>query len=250
MPFSHHSHSGTFCPGHAQDALEDIVKTAISKDFKVFALTEHMPRHDQDRYAEEIEAGSTLQSMIENEFQYVSHACHLRDKYQGKLSLPVAFESEWCGPHSFELIQQSLRSHRYDFFVGSIHHVRGVPIDYDEAEYVRARNLVGGTDEHIFEAYFDEQLEMLQALRPPVVGHLDLIRLKSDCPDIDWRSMQTIWPKILRNLDFVASYGGILEINTAAWRKGMSEPYPKSEICKVRHHAHADTFADRLFRNI
>lgn len=250
MPFSHHSHSGTFCPGHAQDSLEDIIKTAISKNFKVFALTEHMPRHDQNQYPEEIEAGSTLQSMIENEAQYVNQAIQLRDKYQGKLSLPIGFESEWCGPHSLELIQQSLQSYRYDFFMGSIHHVRGVPIDYDEAEYVRARNLVGGTDEYIFGAYFDEQLEMLQAVQPPVVGHFDLIRLKSDHPNVDWRSMQTIWPRVLRNLDFVASYGGILEINTSALRKGMSEPYPKSEICEVRHHACADTFADRFFRNI
>lgn len=249
MPFSHHSHSGTFCPGHAQDSLEEVIETAVSKGFRVFALTEHMPRHDQDRYPEEIEAEATLQSMIENEARYVTEAHRLRDKYQGKLSLPIGFESEWCGSRSLELIHQSLQSYPYDFFMGSIHHVRGVPIDYDEKEYVRARDLVGGTDQQLFEAYFDEQLDMLQALRPPVVGHLDLIRLKSDSPNIDWQSMQTVWAKILRNLDFIASYGGILEINTAALRKGMTEPYPKSEICKVSVREYENTLTDRFFRN-
>ena len=43
-----------------------------------------------------------------------------------------------------------------------------------------------------------------------------------------------VWSKILRNLDFIASYGGMLELNSAALRKGMTEPYPKAEICKVR----------------
>lgn len=54
MPFSHHSHSGQFCPGHARDSLEDVIQTAISKKVQVFALTEHMPRHDEDRYQEEV----------------------------------------------------------------------------------------------------------------------------------------------------------------------------------------------------
>ena len=45
--------------------------------------------------------------------------------------------------------------------------------------------------------------------------------------------MPAVWEKIVRNLDFVASYGGILELNSSAIRKGMSEPYPKAEICKV-----------------
>lgn len=233
MPFSHHSHSGEFCPGHAQDSLEDVIKTAISKQFKVFALTEHMPRHDEDRYPEEIEAGHNLESQIRNESNYFAKAQELRAKYQDKIALPIGFESDWCGPHSLELIQQSLQNHNFDFFIGSIHHVRGIPIDYDQASYDRARTSAGGTDEELFEEYFDEQLGMLKALRPVVVGHFDLVRLKSSDFNVGWQSMKGVWSRILRNLDFVASYGGILEINSAAMRKGMDEPYPKSEICQV-----------------
>ncbi len=234
MPFSHHSHSGQFCPGHAQDALEDVIKIAISRGFRVFALTEHMPRHDQDRYPEEVEAGSTLQSLIQNESDYVKTALMLRQKYQDQIDLPLGFESDWCGSHSLELIERSIQTHPFDFFMGSIHHVAGVPIDYDQAGYDHARDLAGRSDEKLFGQYFDEQLEMLHAIRPPVVGHFDLIRLKSANPNVDWQLMPEVWAKIVRNLDFVASYGGILEINTAALRKGMTEPYPKSEICQVR----------------
>ena len=54
MPFSHHSHSGQFCPDHAKDTLEGVIQTAIAKEMQVFALTEHMPRGEQDRYPGEV----------------------------------------------------------------------------------------------------------------------------------------------------------------------------------------------------
>lgn len=233
MPFSHHSHSGQFCPGHAQDSLEDVILSAIQKKFRVFALTEHMPRHEKDFYPEEIEAGTTIDSTRENEANYVAEAQRLRQKYIHQISLPLGFESDWCGPHSLELIEESIRKYPYDFFMGSIHHVRGVPIDYDQERYDQARVEAGGSDEELFEQYFDEQLEMLHATRPPIIGHFDLIRLKSRDFNLNWRHMPSVWARILRNLDFIISYDGILEINTAALRKGMDEPYPKSEICQV-----------------
>lgn len=54
MPFSHHSHSGQFCPGHAKDSLEEVIQLAIAKKFEVFCLTEHMPRGELDYYPEEV----------------------------------------------------------------------------------------------------------------------------------------------------------------------------------------------------
>jgi histidinol-phosphatase (PHP family) len=54
MPFSHHSHSGEFCPSHAYDTLEEMIQTAIARRMEVFCLTEHMPRLDEDLYPEEV----------------------------------------------------------------------------------------------------------------------------------------------------------------------------------------------------
>ena len=53
MPYSHHSHSGEFC-GHATNTLEEVVKIAIERKMEVFALTEHMPREEDDLYPEEV----------------------------------------------------------------------------------------------------------------------------------------------------------------------------------------------------
>ena len=55
MAFTMHSHSGQFCPGHAKDQLEDIIKHAISLGYTTIGLTEHMPRTSlEDLYPEEV----------------------------------------------------------------------------------------------------------------------------------------------------------------------------------------------------
>lgn len=55
MAFTMHSHSGQFCPGHAKDQLEDVIKHAISLGYTTMGLTEHMPRASlEDLYPEEV----------------------------------------------------------------------------------------------------------------------------------------------------------------------------------------------------
>jgi len=152
----------------------------------------------------------------------------------------IGFESEYIRPSTLQLVQGILDKYAFDFFVGSVHHVHTVPIDFDRAMYEKAREAAGGTDERLFEDYFDSQLEMLQALRPPVVGHFDLIRLLSDYRDADFKEMPGVWHKIQRNLEFVASYNGRLELNSAGLRKGLTEPYPCLPICQVCHTAQSD----------
>jgi histidinol-phosphatase (PHP family) len=117
-----------------------------------------------------------------------------------------------------------------------VHHVHTIPIDYDRLLYEKAREKSGGTDLQLFSDYFDAQYDMLQALRPPIVGHFDLIRLLSDLRNVDMREYPSLWQKVLRNLEYVISYNGILEINTSALRKGLNEPYPSEPICKVSRH--------------
>lgn len=142
-------------------------------------------------------------------------------------------EIDWIRPESKEEIDGLLSKYQFDLFIGSIHHVHAIPIDYDNKLYFEAREKSGGTDERLSGDYFDLQYEMLQALKPPIVGHFDLVRLLSDDPNVDCRKWSGVWEKVVRNLKFVAEYGGVLELNTAALRKGMEEVYPKMETCKV-----------------
>jgi histidinol-phosphatase (PHP family) len=219
MPYSHHSHSGQFC-GHANDTLEEIIQAAIAKGFHTFSLTEHIPRPFEDFYPGEANS-HTVESLSKLFDDFIVEAHRLRDTFSSKIQILIGFESEYIRPSTLQLIRGILDKYTFDFFMGSIHHTHTIPIDYDRVMYEQARDKAGGTDERLFEDYFDSQLEMLQELRPPVVGHFDLIRLE----------------KIQRNLEYVASYGGLLELNSSGLRKGLAEPYPCLPICQVCHTA-------------
>lgn len=234
MPFSHHSHSGQFCPGHASNTLEEMIVAAIVKRMELFALTEHMPRYDEDRYPEEIEMGLDYDESLLSHQKYFQEASRLREKFRSKIRILIGFETEWIRPASLDLINMSLQSNRFDFFVGSVHHVHAKPIDYDRANYDAAKDIAGGSDRLLFRDYFDAQFAMLQAIKPPVIGHFDLIRLKSEHAERSLQAWPEVWERIARNLSFIVAYGGLLEINFASLRKGMKEPYPTDEIAQVR----------------
>ncbi|KAM3065786.1 hypothetical protein ACMFMG_009989 [Clarireedia jacksonii] len=234
MAFSMHSHSGQFCPGHAKDTLEEVIQTAISRGMQTFALTEHMPRNsNSDLYPEEISAGQTISTHLPQHASYLAEAVRLRAKYRSQIQILIGFEGEWILDRYGPLITQLAAHPAVDFFIGSIHHVHGIPIDYDAAFYAQAVAAAGGAEEALFERYFEEQFEMLRALRPKVVGHFDLIRLLSAQPERDLRTWEGVWRLLGRNLKEVVEYGGVLEINSSALRKGLKEPYPGRAICEV-----------------
>lgn len=188
------------------------------------------------------EADHTEASLKKLFDDYMYETLRIKAKYPlSETKILVGFESEWIRPSTLDIIEGLLTQWKpfLDFFVGSVHHVHTFPIDFDDVTYKQARHKAGGNDIGLFLDYFDAQLDMLQALKPPVVGHFDLIRLKSDDPNTQFTSLGPVWHKIKRNLEFICSYGGCVELNSAALRKGLAEPYPCTSICQVSHTAHA-----------
>lgn len=164
---------------------------------------------------------------------YYHEAARLRDKYADRIGILIGMEIDWIRPSSEAIIRKLQQDHHFDFFVGSVHHVHEIPIDFSYELFLQAQSRSGGTIEKLYEDYFDIQYEMLEALKPPIVGHFDLIRLKSEDPDAVFRDCAVAWTKAMRNLDFIVGYGGIIELNSAALRKGLKEPYPNKEFCQV-----------------
>jgi histidinol-phosphatase (PHP family) len=166
---------------------------------------------------------------------YLAEAQRLQVKYADQLHILIGFESEFIRPAYGPLVQSLATAPCIDYFVGSLHHTAGIPIDFDKATYAQATASCGGSEEALYESYYDEQYEMLRALQPRVVGHFDVIRLMSEEPARDIRGWADgkVWEKVLRNLNYVASYGGWLECNTSALRKGLDEPYPARPIAEV-----------------
>ena len=244
MAFTMHSHSGQFCPGHARDDLEAVIRHAASVGYKTIGLTEHMPRTELgDLYPEELapDPAASLAVLGPRHQAYLAEAARLQEaearasaRGGGGLAVLVGFEGEWIRPGYGDLVAELAADPRVDYFVGSLHHAGAVPIDFDAAYYARAVADVGrGSEESLWETYYDQQADMLRALRPPVVGHFDLVRLFSSDPARDPRLRPGVWRRVVRNLGIVAEYGGWLELNTSALRKGLAEPYPGRVIAVV-----------------
>ncbi|KAJ9132536.1 Histidinol-phosphatase [Pleurostoma richardsiae] len=252
MAFTMHSHSGQFCPGHAKDQLEDVIRHAISIGYKTIGLTEHMPRYELDElYPEEMDdPAASLAALPPRHEAYLAEAQRLQAAYAGRIHVLIGFEGEFIRAAAYAAHVRRLAAHpAVDYFVGSLHHTRGVPIDFDRAAYLRAvRASAGaagepgerdegeggeGSERDLYAAYYDEQLEMLRALRPRVVGHFDLIRLLSADPGRDLRAVwPDVWARVVRNLEFAAGCGAWLECNSSALRKGLAEPYPSRQIAE------------------
>ena len=237
---SHHSHSGEFCL-HAQDKLEDIIAKACSLGFHTWALTEHMPRDRlEDLYPEEISHGVDVAYLDRTFDLYMSTAHALRRKYSNKMNILVGFETEYIRPESVDLVRKLMARYAVDYVVGSIHHVKGIPIDFSAQKWNEAASQClssFSTDTQLacYATYFDQQYDLMRQLKPRVIGHFDVIRLFSPDPDFDFSSDLDLWSKICRNIEYAVEYEALFEINTSAWRKGLQDPYPNRQICAEIH---------------
>ncbi|KAK4226766.1 Polymerase/histidinol phosphatase-like protein [Podospora fimiseda] len=237
MAFTMHSHSGQFCPGHALNTLEEIILHAISLGYRTIGLTEHMPRTSlSDLYPEELlpSPEQTLASLFPRHEAYLLEATRLQSKYSNQIHILIGFEGEWIRGEEYAPLIKSLAGHeKMDYWIGSLHHTKGIPIDFDREMYLQAVEACGGTEDGLWAEYFDEQYQMLTQLKPKVVGHFDLIRLFSSEPSKQLQGTSSLlWEKVIRNLKVIKEYDGWLELNTSAFRKGLEEGYPKEEIVK------------------
>lgn len=261
MPYSHHSHSGSFCK-HAHDTLESVIKTAIDKQFRIFSLTEHVPRLDQKYlYPEEEELDMTPETLRDQFERYIETARKLQSEINtqnSKIKLLVGFESE--GGINDEHLKMCLELRKQmdaDLVVGSVHHVNGTDIDFDQKSWNQAADECDGI-RGLYRSYFQLVNNMIVTLKPEVVAHFDLIRLYSTT-EIEMENVQDgkletqvvkitqeeklgvsiehdwpeVWAIIEDCLQLIVDYDLTVELNSSAIRKGWNTPYPKDDIMRL-----------------
>ena len=223
----HGGHSGQFCH-HGKNTLEEIVLAYIDQGFSWVGITEHIPPAAPSwLYPDEVEAGLTISGMTSKFSAYMKEARRLQDKYSDRIEILVGFETETLEGYQ-EHIQSLLNRFRPDYMVGSLHHVEGMGFDFSPEQYRDTAEKMGGLNK-MYHCYFDSQFEMIQALKPSVVGHFDLIRLFD--PQYEKRlALPEIKAKILRNLELIRNLDLILDFNLRALLKGAPEPYISKPI--------------------
>lgn len=227
---AHGGHSREFC-SHARGSLDEIVRRYASCGFAWAGLTEHMPAvADRFLYPEEKRDGIDAAATRPRFESFVAEARRLQAEWADRLRLLVGLECEaYTG--AIELAQELQSRHRLDYVVGSVHHVDDLPFDTSRQDWLTAAENLGGVDQ-LYLRYFDHQLEVIERLRPAVVGHFDLIRLHDD----DYRQRLATEPideKVRRNLERIAELGLSLDVNSRAFAKGQTEPFPCRPLLEV-----------------
>ncbi|SMN19251.1 similar to Saccharomyces cerevisiae YFR025C HIS2 Histidinolphosphatase, catalyzes the eighth step in histidine biosynthesis [Maudiozyma saulgeensis] len=258
---SHHSHSGDYV-AHGVDPLDDMILQVEKMKFHTYCLTEHIPRIESKYlYPEEIESfendTDALKQLEMNFTKFLTHAQRIKDSHKNKYpNIIIGTEIEACNTTHIQYAKQKILEYQdqVKFCVGSVHHINGIPIDFDQDNWYKA--LLSFPNKNLKKmliSYFESQYEMLQILQPKVVGHFDLFKLfwpdslrvnidTGECTEsssendiiVTPMAYLNIWDDIkqlvIRNLKYINSYGGAIEINTSALRKGLKEPYPSSNI--------------------
>lgn len=170
-------------------------------------------------------------------------AHRLKTAYASRIKLLVGLETEFITPVDLDSLQALLEKHgdSIEYVVGSLHHVNGIPIDFDLPTFQKALNkfndptMLVSRDFHTMESflssYFDAHFELLNHIRPEVVGHIDLCRLYDHT--LKLREFPLAWGRLVRNVRFAVEYGALFEANAAAFRKGWPTAYPAEDVLEV-----------------
>ena len=224
MPwFSYHGgHSGEFAR-HATGTLEEVVESALRAGFSTYGLSEHAPRYRaEDLFPDETDLSvDDLVRMFED---YVSTARRLRERHSDRLEILIGFETEVLPPESWleRMLELRRRHPEFDYVVGSVHHLGDASVDMHPKLTAKLAEEVGGK-EALERLYFEQVAEMVEQLRPEIVGHFDLVR-KFDGPEASFGP--ATWRHIERALEVVRAAGAVLDVNAAPARRELGPVYP------------------------
>lgn len=224
----HGGHSREFS-AHASSSLTELIETAIQRGITTYGITDHAPISGaRFLYHDELEAGLDLPARFAQFDAYAEASREAVDVFAGRIELLRGFEAEVVPTATYVTDMQQLRQrHGFDYIVGSVHWVNELPIDLSPEAFEDAVTRLGGL-ESLLVRYYRQLAEMVEQLRPEVIGHFDLPRLYS--ADHDAHTAASVRAAIDHALHVTAEVGSLIELNTAAYRKGLADPYPAPPI--------------------
>ena len=139
------------------------------------------------------------------------------------------------------VIHDFLVQHPFDFVLGAVHCLDHVAITSgDELARFKADYQHHGA-EYVAGRYFEYVRAAAGSRLFDCLSHLDAYR-KYIQPLFDEGFARTVELQLGPTLRFVAESGTGLEVNSAALRRGMAEPYPAERIVRMARDAGVDVF--------
>ena len=220
----HGGHSGDFCE-HGSDTLRGMLDAAVEYGYSTFGVTAHPPATDPKfLYEEEVEAGLSVIDLAQKFNDYSATCAELVSQYSDRIEILRGVEVEVVPESSFAESAAKLRiDYKLDYVVGSVHWVDEMPFDTSQKDFDKALVNRGGLELFLLR-YYELVGEMIEQVRPDVIGHLDLPRLFSEGrSELDSDSVMNA---VYTVLESAKANGCILDLNVGALSKGLASPYP------------------------
>lgn len=219
-----HSHSSNSCD--AQNTVDEMVQSAIDKDLRYYAITDHVECHcdywtniNADGSKTELKKFSDIFSGSMNDIEKA------RLKYKGKINLICGVELGQSH-HRKEVADKYAEDKRLDFVIASNHQIRNHE-DFYYLDYSK-ENIP-----QLLEQYFNEIYEICLWNKFDVLGHLTyMVRYITGVSKI--KVDLTPYDEIVMDcFRILAQNGKGIEVNTSGLRQGLGFPFPSLRYIKM-----------------
>ena len=227
----HGGHSGEFCD-HAAGTLRETLEAAVAFGYEVYGVAEHVARvESRFLYPEEVEMGWDIEKVQRDFEAYAVEVKQLAAEFEDRLEVLCAFEADMIPADRYADLMLGYRERLgFDYVVASAHYVDETLVDGHQAAFDQALEGRGGL-EPLAVAYYEGLAEMVAALKPEVVGHLDVIRKLAPGP-CDTPAVQRA---AAAALEVIREHDCILDCNTGGYRKSHGMPYPAGWLMRLAH---------------
>jgi histidinol-phosphatase (PHP family) len=202
-----HTHTH-YCDG--KEAPRNYVLAAIEKGLVSLGFSAHAPvpfdcnwAIPQDRFND-----------------YIAEIKHLQVEFASKIQIYLGLEIDYfpdIPTYTTELIQRS----PLDYFIGSLHFIDAYPdgrrwtIDGPNEEFRNGFHKVFQDDSILVtRKFFEYTRRMIQDLKPPVIGHLDKIKMQHQPGFYISEDHPVFREEVLKTLDQIKNTNSIVEVNT------------------------------------
>lgn len=234
MKVNYHTHSG-YCDGKGD--LREYVEYAIAAGFTHLGFSGHAPVPFENDFA----------IHPDNYLNYCNEVRALQTEYADRITIKLGLEIDFI-PQVMDDFSQLGTDGNLEYFIGSVHLVNNCEENPNDLWFIDGSNrdiyddgimrIFHGDVRKAVTAFFHQNNEMIEKVKPPVIGHFDKIvmhnRNRFFTYDEPW--FQSL---LHETVELIRESGTICEINTRGLYKNRHDDfYPAANTVRYMKDLH------------
>jgi histidinol-phosphatase (PHP family) len=216
---NYHTHT-VFCDG--KNLPEQYVHQAVAQQLDALGFSAHAPLP--------FDCNWTLP--FDKYGEYKSQIRQLAGQFKNNIEIYCGVELDYI-PDLQTRIMEMVRPEELDYYIGSIHFIDQYAdgtrwcIDGPNDDFTKGWSEIFGRDSRaVIHKYFEYTRQMVRQLRPPVIGHLDKIKMQSRTGGLMDETDPFYRAEVMSTLEEIAATNCIVEINTrGVYKRNEAELY-------------------------